>query len=150
MEQMSIAQEAVEEHARLTREIEMLKLRLAASSKRSPSDWFEHCTEHFRHFHTQLRKHMEMEEYGGFMKHVRERRPTLTHEVEALQRQHRQMLHKCVNIESYMLDGKQPPEESIAKVREDIEDLLRSLHDHEITENKLVQQAFVQDIGAGD
>ncbi len=150
MNDHQIARQTREEHRKLDQEIELLTLRLCPRSEVSLKTWFAHCTEHFRHFHTQLRRHMELEEYGGFLKAVRERRPTLAREVEVLRDQHRDMLKVCTAIEEFLEDCRVPTAADEARVRSDIEQLLASLEAHEQQENRLVQQVFVQDIGSGD
>ena len=150
MDGSQILQQALEEHRNLDREIEILKLRLGAPAENSIAKWMGHCIEHFRHFHTLLRRHMEMEEKGGFMQVVRERRPSLDTVIDRLQGEHTTMRHICNGIEVFLERCTEPTVDDAAVVREKTEALLAELHRHESEENKLVQEAFTQDIGAGD
>ena len=64
MDTSIISERAIELHKKLDREVELLKLRLAVPYRSDVRKWFEACGIHFRHFHTELRRHMEMEEEG--------------------------------------------------------------------------------------
>ncbi len=150
MDWSQIAQQALEEHKKLGREIEILKLRLAAPAESSISKWMVHCTEHFRHFYTLLRQHMEMEERGGFMKVVREHRPSLDTIIDKLQDEHGTMRQSCRDIEVFLECCTNPTPEDVEEIRQRTQALLVELHRHKAEENKLVQDAFTQDIGAGD
>lgn len=150
MEGKLIAEQALKEHEHLNAEIKVLKIRLSVKCDDSVSDWFAHCVDHFRHFHTQLRKHMEFEEADGFMDPVSDQRPTLSPQVEVLRHEHRQLISECVKIEHFLITCKSPTSTDVSSARNQIDQLLERLHHHEMEENKLVLEAFTRDIGVGD
>ncbi len=150
MDEQQIAQQALEAHDELDRQIDRLKLELNATFETSIPDWLANCAQHFRHFHSGLRAHMEIEEGDGFMVTVRQRRTTLTREVEGLLQQHREMTASCEDIERSLLALSDPRRQDVTVIRERINALLTALEQHEQAENKLVQEVFTQDIGAGD
>ena len=149
MSASEIAKKVLEEHRGLDEQVKLLRLRVSAPWQRSLSEWFEHCLEHFRHFHTQLRRHMEMEEYGGFLKPAADRRPTMIPLINQLRAEHRSMIADCVKIERFLENGRGSSDD-VERVRELIEALLQHLDKHEESENELLQRAFTLDIGTGD
>ncbi len=150
MDEKQIAQQALEAHHQLDRQIDRLKLELNANCETSIPDWLANCTQHFRQFHSGLRAHMEIEEGDGFMVPVQQRRPTLTRKVEELLQQHREMTASCEDIERFLLALSDPRRHDVTVIREKINALLTALEQHEQAENKLVQEVFTQDIGWGD
>ncbi len=53
MDEKQIAQQALEAHHELDRQINLLKLELNANFETSIPDWLANCTQHFRLFHGQ-------------------------------------------------------------------------------------------------
>lgn len=151
MDERKIVQRAMEEHERLDSEIAGLQRCLAGSHEEALCGWFEAAFEGFRHLHTQLRKHMEMEEQDGFMQPVRTRRPMLTSRVDRLLQEHREMISRCVAIELFLEQcTKNPVSQNVAIVRARVDSLFEALQRHEADENRLVQTAFNLELGAGD
>lgn len=150
MDEEHIARQALEAHRQLDMQIDRLKIELNADSETSIPDWFANCTRHFRQFHLELRAHMEIEENDGFLLPVRQHRPTLTRKVEELLQQHREMAASCEEIERSLLALSDPSRQDVTAIREQINALLAALELHEQAENKLVQDVFMRDIGAGD
>ncbi len=150
MDEKQIAQQALEAHHELDRQIDRLKLELNANCETSIPDWLANCAQQFRQFHSELRAHMEIEEGDGFMVPVQQRRPTLTRKVEELLQQHREMAASCEDIECSLLALSDPKRQDVTVIREKINALLTALEQHEQAENKLVQEVFTQDIGGSD
>lgn len=150
MDSSQIVQQALEAHRKLDREVEILKLRLAAQTAGSLADWMVNCTTHFQEFRRMLNEHLKMEEEGGFMTVVRDRRPTLSARIDELMDEHHVMRRACGEIEDFLGHHPAPSPDEVARVRQMVEALLDRLQRHEVTENTLVQEAFTQDIGTGD
>ncbi len=149
MDEKKIAQQALEAHHQLDKQIDRLKLELNANYETSIPVWLANCTRHFRHFHNVLRAHMGIEESDGFMVPVQQHRPTLTRKVEELLQQHREMTASCEDIERSLRALSDPKRRDVTVIREKIDALLTALKKHEQAENKLVQEVFTQDIGEG-
>lgn len=149
MQPSEIAQRVLEEHRCLDEQINLLRMRMAAPWEKSLSEWFARGLEHFRHFHTQLRRHMEMEESGGFLKPAADKRPTLIPLINRLRSEHSSMIASCVEIER-LLENREGSSQDVERVRRMIDVLLQHLHTHEEAENELLQRAFTLDIGTGD
>lgn len=143
-------QKALDEHRKLNREVEILKLRLDAPVQNSPSKWMAHCVDHFRKFQTLLIDHQTMEETEGFMTVVRERRPTLSGRVDALKAEHGVIRKQCDELREEMEKHAEPSSDEVARVRALAGKLLEVLYLHEREENRLVQEALTRDLGAGD
>ncbi len=150
MDWSAAAQKALDEHRKLNREIEILKLRLDSSLPDAPAKWLAHCLDHFKEFQALLYDHIEMEETEGFMNMVREHRPTLGGRVDALQAEHGTIRRQCAELRDELEKHADPTADEINRVREMAGKLLDMLHLHEVEENKLVQEAFTQDLGTGD
>ncbi len=150
MDWSAAAQKALEEHRKLKREIEILKLRLDAPLQDSPAKWMAHCVDHLREFETLLNKNMDMQETEGFLIIVRERRPTLEARVDTLQAEHGTIRRQCAELRDEFKKHADPTPDEINRVREMAGKLLDVLRLHELEENKLVQEAFTQDLGTGD
>ncbi len=150
MDWSATAQKALEEHRKLSREIEILKLRLDAPLQDAPAKWMAHCVDHLREFEALLIKNMEMQETEGFMIIVRENRPTLGPQVDALQAEHATLRRQCAETRDEFKKYADPAPHEIKRVREMAGNLLEVLRIHEAEEIKLVQVACTLDLGTGD
>ncbi len=150
MDWSAAAQKALEEHRKLNREIEILKLRLDSPLQDSPAKWMAHCVDHFKEFQALLYDHIDMEETEGFMNMVREHRPTLGGRVDTLQAEHGTIRRQCAELRDELEKHTDPTPDEINRVRELAGQLLEALRLHEAEEIKLVQEAFTLDLGTGD
>lgn len=150
MDAEQLAKRALEEHQRLNTDIKYLVGLLNSKPENSQAEWFAACRDSFRHFHTQLRTHIEVEELDGFMRPVCERRPTLTPVLDRLLKEHHDMLARCTVIEQFLCAHRETTEKNCARAQDDVRALLADLERHEAAENKLLQEVFNRDIGTGD
>ena len=150
MDWSAAAQQALEEHRKLKREIEILKLRLDAPLQDAPAKWMAHCVDHLKEFETLLHKNMDMQENEGFLIMVREHRPTLGPRADALQAEHGTLRQQCTELRDEFKKHADPTPDEINRVRELAGQLLEALRLHEAEEIKLVQEAFTLDLGTGD
>lgn len=150
MDWSQAAKIALEEHRKLNREVDILRLRLNTPSHESRLRWMTQCAAHFNHFLELLLIHMEMEEEGGFMPIVRERRPTLERRVDALESEHVTIRKACSELQGFFETCTDPTTEDVQQVRRMTGALLDILRDHDNEENKLIQDVLIQDIGTGD
>ena len=92
-----------------------------------------------------LREHFALEEEGGYLQEVIDRRPGLQSRVAGLRRQHAAFLGEGAALSHHLL-GARVPHDALARVVR----LLEALRRHEIAEHDLLQQAFLDDLGSGD
>ncbi len=104
----------------------------------------------FEHLRAHLHRQMALEEAGGFLKNVLDRRPTLSREVEHLREEHQRILGMVDGL--YGEVGRIDPKDDAAwaDCRLRIRHCLSEVAHHEKTENMLVLHVFGMDIGAGD
>ncbi len=145
-----IAEQALEAHRQLDEEIEELRAAMDAEIGERSNAWLAQAVESFRRFHTNLRRHIEIEESGGFLEPVVQRRPTLTPQVDQLMHEHREMVECCEGLEHDMHSADKVEPADVDALRGRVHDLLVALQKHEHTENAIVQDVFSQDIGTGD
>ncbi len=150
MDWSAAAQKALEEHRKLKREIEILKLRLDAPLQDAPAKWMAHCVDHLREFEALLHKNMDMQENEGFLIMVRENRPTLGPRADALQAEHGTIRRQCAELREEFKKYADPTPDEMNHVRKMAGKLLEVLSLHEAEEIKLVQEAFTLDLGTGD
>ncbi|MCG3138583.1 MAG: hypothetical protein HJJLKODD_02448 [Phycisphaerae bacterium] len=150
MDDATIAQKALKIHEELDREVDLLRLRMASKPDAHGDHWLTAFASHFRHFHTQLRSHFEMEEEGGFMKPVVDKRPTLSPQIARLREEHRQMRHLCYELEMFVEECRAPSLQQIAHIRERSDEIIDCLKAHEKAENQLIQDAFQLDLGSSE
>lgn len=150
MDWSEVVRRALEEHKKMDHEVRILQLRLESPAAEPLTKWFSACGNHFIRFHTLLRQHMEMEEDGGFMAGMREHQPGLGPAIDRLEEEHHSMRRQCREIEDRLESCTQPTMEDVHRVRDQAQALLATLEKHERQENEIAQDAFTQDIGAGD
>lgn len=96
-----------------------------------------------------VKSHFEHEEEGGYMREAIEQAPRLSEQAENLERQHPVLLEKLSGLSNLAAAGdKSAPWWESARTKFD--EFAKSFLDHEAHEDKLVQEAFTQDIGTSD
>jgi hypothetical protein len=93
-----------------------------------------------------LMEHFHFEEHGGYMLAVLGRDPNLSHPIDRLKAEHREL--------RMALDGLlwrfENPDALTPALRADIKAWVACVRSHETRENELIQDAFGRDTGAGD
>jgi len=92
-----------------------------------------------------LSQHFEIEEQGGYLFEVVERRPGLGSRVQVLFEEHTVILSSAHQLSREVL-GEPAPHDVGQRIIAFIETLRR----HELAEHDLIQQAFNEDLGSGD
>lgn len=128
------------EHEALSQKIGLAKESL--EKVHSPADSYQRL----RKLRDELQRHFALEEQGGYMREVRERRPNWSDRIDELRRQHAQMLVDVGALVDEADELVQRTEEWQGK----FEQLLAALSQHEQAENEIVQKAYQQDIGDKD
>lgn len=112
--------------------------------------WIDDCRAVFSGFRTHLLKHMELEEAGGYMSDVTDRRPRLNEEVERLRCEHRSLRRLIASLDdaASRLTAEEPL--LIRDFCHRVRDLIAYIRHHEQDENMMVLSAFTDDIGTKD
>lgn len=150
MNDQDLIQKVRQEHERL----DEIKARLAEIAERSPGNdpagWLENVRNSFEHFRAHLIHRIALEEIGGFLKVVLERRPTLSSQVDHLRQGHQEMIELAGETmqELRKLNASDPNAVNQAALLVRI--ALSEVKYHEEAETLLVSFVFTQDTGVGD
>jgi hypothetical protein len=127
---------------------DMCRLRTAVTSGRqglSGEQWRADTEAHLVKLRKCLSKHFELEEAGGYLEPVKEKRPTLSRSVSRLQLQHEEILAEIDSVSGACRD--EAAVDAIVTAALRVLDLLRQ---HEAEESDLIQGAVGDDLGVGD
>ncbi len=145
----NVAKWLLEEH----RKVEKLagKLReLTAEPSGSRQRWLDNLKKTFGQFHERLLKHFTLEEDGGYLEAVVERRPTLSNRVDELEHEHRQIKPILIGIEDRLertgIDDGLLIDDALHRIRR----LLEYIEQHEQRENDMVSATWSTDMGTAD
>ncbi len=136
--------ELLAEHRRLEETLSRLA-RIFRQRSISPEEVAGECHD----LREQLVVHFQEEEEGGFFEQFTEVAPELTPVAESLQRQHCDLLMKLnVLYDVATVDKKDSSWWDQLDIHFDA--FVRTFHEHEHQENRLMQEAFTQDTGDKD
>ena len=129
-----------------------LELRQAvdANPRANLSGWLSQLRGSFDHFHSNLVRHMEMEEREGYLLAVCERQPTLAAQVNRLKHDHVEMREIMGQIQACLAKLSCDDRLLIRDCSQRIENLLTYVEHHENDENLLVTYVFTQDLDTRD
>ncbi len=127
-----------------------LREAVAITPRSCGQDWIERMRTVLNEFRDHLTKHMELEENGGYMDAVLERRPTLSHHVDRLEQEHRDMsiLLNDLHELGQQIDPNRPL--LVRELCSRVQNFLGYIEHHEQSENDLAEFVFTQDIGSKD
>lgn len=112
--------------------------------------WIEDCRRVWTEFRRHLLRHMELEEAGGYLANVIERRPGMAGEVERLLGEHTSLRYLVNSIDDAItrLVPAEPLRMRDACHR--VRDLIAYIRHHEHNENMMVLSVYTDDIGTND
>ncbi|HSW44516.1 MAG TPA: hemerythrin domain-containing protein [Phycisphaerae bacterium] len=139
-----------EQHDKIEELAASLTERVDNSPRVKVDAWLKDLKDEFERFRAHMQKHFALEEEGGYLAAVLQDRPGFHDDVQRLRDQHaeagplmtsifEEVNHLEVGTPLHLLD-------SCARIR----NLLGILKEHETTEDRLVLQAFSQDMGGND
>ena len=96
-----------------------------------------------------VKEHFASEETGGYFDEIIEIAPRLSGEADRLQHEHAELLEVAEQLADNIRHAQNSPIWWKA-IRFDFESFIRRCEEHEAAENRLVQDAYLQDIGAMD
>jgi hemerythrin-like domain-containing protein len=101
----------------------------------------------FEAFGRCLDRHLDYEEDGGYLEHVRDRRPRYSSEVDRLLLEHGEMRKRVVALVGTLNAAAETVEEVPPTFFEDFAALMQLCATHESTERELIMDAFWRDGG---
>lgn len=96
-----------------------------------------------------LKSHFAREEETGYFTDIVETAPRLGSQVDAVQSEHDHLLQRLEKLDERIAISNELVTNYEA-IRRDIGEFLDACHEHETRENRLVQDAYLVDIGTGD
>lgn len=147
---IEVEKQLIKAHEELNRNIGELKLTIMERvSAKDFSDWRIQFIG-LQDLRQKLSKHFEFEEQGGFMAEVTDAAPQLLNQVKELEIEHKRILS---NLDSVLTDFKKSDVKDKLELQDifnRISGIMTTLHQHEITENELMQSAFYREYGSPD
>jgi hemerythrin len=129
-------------HRYLLKDLQALRSATETTAAERPAD----LATHLERARADIREHFQFEERNGYMASVLQAQPQLERTVQHLQEEHGQLLRSVNEIITEV--GRAPT--VTEELRQKVRDWLRSVQQHERSENVLVQDAFNVDIEAED
>ncbi len=96
-----------------------------------------------------IETHFQEEEFGGFFDEVVSQAPRLSERTDALREEHQRLLTLVNQLSDLALQGN-GSDDWWEKLERQFHEFSKDLMHHEHKENELLQEAFVEDIGAND
>ena len=138
------------EHEALQALNKVLRQHIAAMPEVNLDDWLRGLTAGFERLRTHLERNFAAKEADGYLNIVVEKRPTLSPQVEAIQREHGEILHMA---EAILRDlAKTQPENRLllADMSARVQRFMAVVAQHDQRENMITLLVFNQDIGDTD
>lgn len=112
--------------------------------------WLNAVCKAFEHYRAHLIHRIALEEIGGFLNAVIERRPTLSRQVDELREDHMRMIDRAGEIMQKLRQTMPDDEDALNSAVILIKMALAEAARQENAESLLVSYAFNQEIGVGD
>lgn len=114
------------------------------------SDWKTTFILSLRDFQSQLLKHFDLEEDGGFIEEMKRLAPQWMHRIEGIEEDHDRIRKQLRTIIADLKACQSRSEYDQTACRGRILELIDHLHEHEREEHDMIQMAHNQVYGAGD
>ena len=139
----------LQEHRQLTQQINGLRQFCSEVNELGEGPKFEEMGSQIKELRNSLAAHFEEEERDGYLAPALDVSPRFTRTASELQRQHQQFL-KVLDRFIERLQTCDPSIHCWQDARQEFEDFLDQLLEHERAENTIVRSAFTEDLGSGD
>ena len=139
----------LQEHRQLMQQINGLRQFWSEVNELGQGPKFEEMGSRIKELRDSLTAHFEDEECDGYLAVALDVAPRFTQQASELQRQHQQFLE----VLDRFIERLQTCDPSIhcwQDARQEFEDFLDQLREHEQAENTIVQSAFTEDLSSGD
>ncbi|MCA9253995.1 MAG: hemerythrin domain-containing protein [Phycisphaerales bacterium] len=145
-----VAKRLSREHFELDIQMKHLLACVDFMPRTNESSWIDECRATYSAFREHLLRHMDLEEAGGYLANVMERRPGLASEVERLQREHHSLRYLIDSLADAVNAMTAAEPLRIRDCCHRVRDLISYIRHHEHDENMTVLSAFTDDIGTKD
>ena len=129
-------------HASLLKDLGRLERMLVASTDMTVLNMLNQLTA----THSQITDHFGVEEQNGWMEEVGKQEPRLQHAIQNLHDEHRQLVQALDTL----MEDLEAKEKVDDVCRQKVARWIERVRAHESRENELLEDAFVEDLGAGD
>ncbi|MCO6436813.1 MAG: hemerythrin domain-containing protein [Phycisphaerae bacterium] len=150
MAAVDLARSMREEHDRVDELANSVRQITAVIHWANFQSWLGELRQRFEHLRAHLVQHMALEERDGYFLPVLERRPGLAPQVEALRKEHEEMMRILDNVHQAVLALQATDRLLVRDCCIRINALLGFLEHHESAENILISTVFTHDIGTKD
>lgn len=113
------------------------------------SECLETVRDLFQEMAQRVRRHFENEEQGGYFREIVELAPRCADKADQLEREHAELMEVAEQLARDIRHARETQVWRLA-IRLDFENFIRRCEEHEAAETELVQEAYLQDIGAQD
>ncbi len=137
-----------EEHRALQQLGQVLKEHIAAMPSVNLAQWLEGLRIAFERLHAHLQRSLAMKEKDGYLETITQLHPALSRQVEAVQKEHGQLLRVGFGIRNDLAAVRPDEGLLIADACARVQRYIAVLEQHEQRENMIVLFAFNQDLGA--
>lgn len=140
----------LDEHAKIHELGDQLREKIASPPRGDRAQWIDDLRRRFDDFTDRIRRHMTIEEDGGYLTHVTDLRPTLSEAVAIIRHEHEELKHIVEDVQRAIHELGPNDILFFRDCCRRIEHLLLWIERHEDHENHLVIYAFTQDIGTSE
>lgn len=139
------------EEQRLQAELsQVIRQHIVQMPQANLGEWLEGLRLAFERLREHLARTYAAKEADGYLRMVTQLRPTLSRQVEEIQREHSEILHMAVRILSDLAETKADQKLLVADANARIQRFLAVIAQHEQKENMITLLVFNQDLGSDD
>jgi hypothetical protein len=150
MEDDAIIRRVRDEHERLREITQALNASLDQPKGEDLRPWLADVCKSFEHFRAHLIHRIALEEIGGFLDYVVEKRPDLVKQVNHLKEGHAKMIEMAGTTLGHLKELSPADLNPRGQARTYVKIMLSEVDYHEEVENLLVASVFNDDIGGSD
>ncbi len=150
MDDDTIIRRVRDEHERLREITDALNTALKQDGGTDARSWLANVCKSFEHFRAHLIHRIALEEIGGFLDYVVEKRPDLVKQVEHLKQGHARMIEMAGTTLGHLKELSSSDTDPRGQARTHVKIMLSEVDYHEEVENLLMVTVFNDDIGVGD
>jgi hypothetical protein len=150
MDDMAVIRRVRQEHERLREIKATLVTALKCPPSADPAECLNKLRDAFEHYRAHLVHRIALEEIGGFLNVVVERRPDLATEVENLRRDHRELISRAGDTMKKLRSLAAGTPEALEQAALLVRMSLAEVNYQEEAESLLVSFIFNQDTGVAD
>jgi hypothetical protein len=151
MDDATLIRKVRDEHRILDEIRDALETALADGDMGDRRHWLATVRERFEHFRAHLIHRIALEEIGGFLNMVTDRRPTLSQQVEHLREAHHEMIKMAEDTLRQLRELDSRDRNSVTQATLLVKMMLSEVRYHEEAEQLLVSYVMNEEIGgSGD